>query len=93
MLFGQHLRRRDEHRLQSRSDGLHHRGNGDHRLAGAHFALEQSLHRIIARHVGGDVGDDLSLPGGQVERQGCDEIIQQCGFGAGRSSRLARGVA
>lgn len=75
MLFRQHLRRRDEHRLFAGADGLHHSRHRDHGFAGADLALQQALHGVITCHIVGNIGDHLLLPVRQRERQRLDEIV------------------
>ena len=58
MLFRQHLRRRDEHRLFAGADGLHHSRHRDHGFAGADLALQQALHQAKMP------GSDPEEPGG-----------------------------
>ncbi len=89
MLFGQHLRRRHQYRLFAGADGLHHRGDRHHGLAGADLALQQTLHGVIACHVRGDVVDDPLLPIRQRERQRRHEIVLQTGVDADRRLGLA----
>ena len=69
VLCRQHLRRRQQGRLPA---GVHHPEHGakrDHGLAAADVALQQSVHRMVALHVGIDLGTHLALAGGQVEGQ------------------------
>ena len=56
-----------QHGLVAVGHGQQHGVDGHHRLAAAHVALQQPVHRQRAGHVGGDLGDRLLLPGGQLE--------------------------
>ena len=67
----------EQRRLATAVDHGEHRAQGDHRLARAHLALEQPVHRVLARQVGGDGGGDLELPGGEGERQPVVERVEQ----------------
>ena len=69
MLLGEHLSRRDKHRLMAGTRRLQHGRDRDHGLAGTDLALQQALHRIFAGHVRADIIDDLPLAAGQRERQ------------------------
>ena len=93
MLFRQHLRRRDEHRLFAGADGLHHSRHRDHGFAGADLALQQALHGVITCHIVGNIGDHLLLPVRQRERQRLDEIVFQPRVGAGCGRGLTRRIA
>ena len=56
----------------------HHRcERRDHRLAGAHVALHQPVHRSIAREIGPDLLRHPALGGGQPERQRVGEPAHQ----------------
>mgnify|MGYP006956596745 CR=1 FL=1 len=54
---------------------LHHGSNRDHGLTGTDLALQQSLHGVIVRHIGGNIGDDLLLAVRKGEWQRRDEIV------------------
>ena len=55
-----------------------HRGDGrDHRLAGAHVALHQPVHRTGPREVGADLAHHPALGGGQLEGQRVGEPAHQ----------------
>ena len=54
MLFGEHLRGGHEHGLVPGPDRLQHGGERHHRFAGADLALQETLHRMVAGHVGSD---------------------------------------
>ena len=62
VLLGEHLGGRHERALVAALHGGEQRGDRDDRLAGAHVALQQAVHRDRAGQVGGDLGDHL-LPG------------------------------
>lgn len=70
MLFRQHLRRRDEHRLFAGADGLHHSRHRDHGFAGADLALQQALHGVITCHIVGNIGVACCCP--SVSENGSD---------------------
>ena len=69
VLFGEHLRRRHQHGLSAGTDRLQHGCERHHRFAGADLTLQETLHRAVLFHIGGDDVDDLALAVGQVERQ------------------------
>ena len=54
MLLGQHLRRRQQHRLAAAVDDGEHGAQRHDGLSGADFALQQPMHRVVAGEVGGD---------------------------------------
>ncbi len=92
MLLREHQGRRDEHRLMPGADGLHHRRNRHDGFAGSHFALQQPSHRMVIRHIAGDIVDDRLLASRQIERQGRDELVFQRDVGAYGGGRLLRGI-
>ncbi len=77
MLLREDLGRGEQRRLAAAVDHGEHRAQGDHRLARAHLALEQPVHRVLAGQVGGDGGGDLLLPVGEGERQPVVERVEQ----------------
>jgi hypothetical protein len=77
VLLREHLGRREQCRLPTGVDDLQHRAQRDHRLAGPDLALEQPVHRRGATQVDRDLVADLTLPVGQLERQGCVEALEQ----------------
>ena len=77
VLLGEHLGRRQQRRLTAAVDDLQHRAQGDDGLAGADLALQQPVHRRVARQVGGQDRADLRLALRQPERQGGVEGGQQ----------------
>ena len=93
VLLGKHLRGGDKHRLIARSDGLQHRDERDHGFAGADFALQQALHRVVAAHVLDDVVDDAGLPAGQGEGERIDEGFAHVAVSAGEGLGFARLLA
>ena len=56
-----------QHGLVSVGDRQQHGVDGHDRLAAAHVALQQPVHRQRGGHVAGDFSDRLLLPGGQLE--------------------------
>ena len=69
MLLGKNLRWRYKHGLPARSHSLHHGCDRDHGFAGSNLALQQSLHGVVARHIGGNIGNNLPLTARQSKRQ------------------------
>ena len=67
MLPGEDFRGGHQHRLVAVGDRQQHGVDGHHRLAAAHVALQQPVHRQRAGHVGGNLGDRLLLARGQLE--------------------------
>ena len=67
MLPGEDFRGGHQHRLVAVGHRQQHGIDGHHRLAAAHVALQQPVHRQRPGHVGGDLGNRLLLPGGQLE--------------------------
>ena len=55
--------------MAARVDGAQHGAQGDQGLAGADLALEQAIHRVRPGEVVLDLGADLALSAGQLERQ------------------------
>ena len=49
VLLGEHLGGREQRRLAARVDDREHRAQRDHRLARADLALQQPVHRVLAR--------------------------------------------
>ncbi len=69
VLLGENLGRRHEGDLETvlhRDDRRHQRHD---RLAGSDVALQQPVHRLRTLHVLDDLGDDLLLVAGQLERE------------------------
>ncbi len=69
MLPGEDFRGGHEHGLISMGHGQQHRIEGHDRLAAAHVALQEAVHRQRPAHVGPDLGDRLPLALGQLERE------------------------
>ena len=61
MLPGEDFRGGHEHGLVSVGHGQQHRVQGHDRLAAAHVALQEAVHRPRPAHVGPDLGDRLPL--------------------------------
>ncbi len=86
MLLGQDLGRRHQRALPAGVDGDGGRQRGHHRLAGTHVALQQAVHRLRARQVGGDLGHHALLRGRQREGQHAQQPVAQ----AARARRQRR---
>ncbi len=69
--------------------GHQHRCRGDHRLAGAHVALQQTAHGLLGLDVGQDVVQDAVLGAGELEGQRPTELIEQILVDLKRSAGLA----
>ena len=65
VLLGEQLGRHHEHRLLSGGDGLQTGGQRYHGFAAANVALHQAQHRRRLCEVGGDLGADAALRGGE----------------------------
>ncbi len=77
VLLGQDLGRGHQRALPA---GVHrHRGRerGHHRLAGAHVALQQAMHRARAGEVGDDLVDHAPLRAGEAEGQHAQQLLVQ----------------
>ena len=77
MLLGEDFGRRHERDLVARLDGLQRRQRGDDGLAAADIALQQALHRLAARQVAPDLGDDALLRARERERQPLAQCVGQ----------------
>ncbi len=55
VLLGQHLGRGEQGGLPAVVDDLEHRADRHEGLAGAHFALQQAVHRVLPAQRGGDL--------------------------------------
>ena len=77
VLLGEHLGRREEGGLAAGVDHPQHRPERHEGLAGADLALEQTVHRVRLGQVVLDLGPDVALALGQLERQPCVERRQQ----------------
>ena len=69
MLPGEDFGRGHQHGLVAVGHGQQHRVDGHDRLAAAHVALQQPVHRHAAGHVGGDLGDRLLLARPSARRE------------------------
>src|SRR5215813_8728360 len=69
VLLGQNLRRRHQGRLVAVLDRDDHRLNRDDRLAAAHVALQQAVHRLVAGHIIDNLFQRPLLRLGRMERQ------------------------
>ena len=93
MLLGQHLSRGNKHGLIAGVYGLEHGSERHYGFAGAHLALQQTLHWPVMSQIGGNIMNNLLLPCSEGERQGCDELIAQTvGYQRARVSRGFMGV-
>ena len=78
VLLREHFGRREQRRLHLVRDGDEHRVERDDRLAAAHVALEQAVHRLAALQVLDDLPDRLLLGAGQLEREAlADALVEQ----------------
>ena len=78
MLAGEDLGRGHQRGLAAGLDGGQHGEEGDQGLAGADVALEQAVHPVGRRHVGGDLGDGAGLgAGGGIGQGGEDRCLQR----------------
>ena len=94
MLLGQDLGRRHERHLQAVLHGDDRRQQRDDRLAGAHIALQQAVHRLRSLQIVDDLLERRALPGGQLERQHAprrfaDAIVDDDAAGFGSATRRA----
>ncbi len=69
VLLGQDLGGRHQRALPAGVDGLCRGECGDHRLARSHVALQQAVHRVVAREIACDLVAHPLLRGGERERQ------------------------
>ena len=86
MLFGEQLGRRHQGDLVAVFEQAGRDGGSDRRLAGAHVALQQTLHRLAAGQVVIDFGDDAILRTSQDE---AERGAQAGAQGAGADGRRA----
>jgi len=77
VLLGQHLGGRHEGGLAAAADHRQHRHERHHRLARAHLALQQPVHRPRPPQVGQNLIHGAALGGGQGEGQTLPEALQQ----------------
>ena len=77
VLLGQHLGRREQHRLAAVVHHLEHGPDRDQGLARAHLALQQPVHRVLPAQRGHDFLARGALPAGQLERELGVECIEQ----------------
>ena len=77
MLLGQDLGRRHDRDLPPVLDALQGGKHGDHRLAAAHVALQQALHRMRRAEIAFDFAPGLALCARQLERQAREESARQ----------------
>ena len=89
VLLGQHLGRREQRRLAPGVDDGEHRPERDDRLARAHLALQQPVHRDVAGQVGRDLHAHRDLAVGEVERHTGVEGVEEP---AGRRGPRGRGL-
>jgi hypothetical protein len=86
VLLGQDLGGRHQRGLEPRLDRGEHREHRHERLAGAHVALEEPVHRMRRGHVDPDLLPHALLGGGERERQRLQEAPSER---AGRPHREA----
>ena len=91
VLRGEHFGRGQQGCLPSCVHDLKHRAQGHDGLARADLPLQQSLHRVIARQLGGQLGPNRLLALGEPERQPGVERVQQASGRAGPGRRRVRG--
>ncbi len=92
VLRGQHLGRGQQRGLPAHVDDLQHRPQRHDRLARAHLALQQPVHRVRGREFGREHVADRELSGGQRERQlRLEGIGQSPGPARPRGAGTARG--
>ena len=77
VLVGQYLGRRHQCRLVPTLHCGEHRGHGDHGLARAHIALQQSMHRVRRGEVGLDLADCPLLGTREPVRQRIVEAVHE----------------
>ena len=77
MLLSQNFCRRHEYRLIPMSDGLRSGERCNHRLAAAHIALQQALHRVTGGQVGSNFRPYAQLRSGEPKRQGILQLFHQ----------------
>ena len=75
MLFGQDFGRRHQGALPAGVDRHGRSQRGDHGLARADIALQQSMHRLRPRQIAGDFLTDTPLRVGQRERQHRQQLL------------------
>jgi hypothetical protein len=77
VLHGEHLGGRQQRRLPAGVDGLQHRPQRHHGLAGADLPLQQPVHRVLARQLGAELLPHGALTGGEGEGQSSVECVGQ----------------
>ena len=70
MLAGEKLGRRHQRGLAAGLDHIRHGDQRDDRLAGADVALEKPQHALLAGKIALDLGERLTLRGGELEGEG-----------------------
>ena len=91
VLLGEHLGGGQQHGLPAAVHGLQHGPHRDDRLARAHLALQQPVHRVVEGQLIGDRLAGLPLALGQLERQPGVELVQQAAGLARPRHRRVRG--
>ena len=76
MLGREQFRRRHQSRLAAVFDGLKHGAQGHHGLAGAHVALQQTVHRPPGGEICRDLVQRPLLRGGERKRKTCIEGLR-----------------
>ena len=77
VLLGEHLGRRQQHRLAAGVDDPEHGPQRDEGLAGADLALQETVHRVVAGQLLLEEVADLALARGELERQPLVEGLEQ----------------
>ena len=77
MLTGQNLRWSHDRSLPTTFDALKQRGHRNHRLARAHLALKQTVHRVCHFQVGLDLGQDPGLCRREVVGQALEKLADK----------------
>ena len=94
VLLGEHLGRGEQRGLPPGVDHLEHRAERDERLARAHLALQEAVHRMVPAQLVGDQVADLALTTGQLERQprveGGQQPVVAAGAGPGTLGAVRR---
>ena len=94
MLLGQYFGRRHQSALPAGVDAHRCCQRRHYSFARAHIALQQAVHRCVARHIQGDFFADPCLCAGQGKGQsGVQALAQRRGAGIGQQHRRTQGSA
>ena len=77
MLLRKHFGRCEQRRLPAGVDDREHRAQRNDRLAGADFALQEAMHRMVGRNLGSNQFADAALTVREFERQSRIEGSEQ----------------